>query len=204
MLSFTGSVTDADGIDDLLCSARISHNQSELAELQVTLQPQNSTSADLAFQFPTTGILSNLTLEVEVTCIDSWSQSNSSKIEFTLLPETVCDTCQPSTLDDGAVKTSFSSASIVMFVFVLLLGLLGLTLLLKKPKEVEDPLWVSQEEPEEIPSKDSAELKKPTGWSDEQYRLWLEGEMPEGWTLVQWVVFSDEQIQLLESQGNQN
>ena len=63
---------------------------------------------------------------------------------------------------------------------------------------------MSQEEPEEIPSKDSAELKKPTGWSDEQYRLWLEGEMPEGWTLVQWVVFSDEQIQLLESQGNQN
>tara|TARA_B100001093_G_scaffold154979_2_gene147656 strand:- start:3795 stop:9044 length:5250 start_codon:yes stop_codon:yes gene_type:complete len=204
LLSFTGSVTDADGIDDLLCSARISHNQSELAELQVTLQPQNSTSADLAFQFPTTGILSNLTIEVEVTCIDSWSQSNSSKIEFTLLPETVCDTCQQSTLDDGAVKTSFSSASIVMFVFVLLLGLLGLTLLLKKPKEVEDPLWVSQEEPEEIPLKDSAELKKPTGWSDEQYRLWLEGEMPEGWTLVQWVVFSDEQIQVLESQGNQN
>ena len=91
-----------------------------------------------------------------------------------------------------------------MFVFVLLLGLLGLTLLLKKPKEVEDPLWVSQEEPEETPPEDSAELKKPTGWSDEQYRLWLEGEMPEGWTLVQWVVFSDEQIQILESQGNQN
>lgn len=203
LLSFTGSVTDADGIEDLLCSARISHNQSQLAELQIPLQSQNSTSADFDFQFPTTGVLSNLTLEVEVTCIDSWSQSNTSKLEFTLLPETICETCQQTTTDDGAVKTSFSSASIVMFVFVVILALLGLTLLLRKPKEVENPLWSSpEEETEQRPSNDSVQLQKPTGWSDEQYRLWLEGEMPEGWTLVQWVVFSDEQLVLLEVQEN--
>ena len=30
--------------------------------------------------------------------------------------------------------------------------------------------------------------------------VWLESEMPDGWTLVQWVVFSGEQIELLDHQ----
>ena len=205
LLSFIGSVSDADGVDDVTCSARVSHNQTQLAQLQVTLQPKDLTSADLEFQFPTTGVLNNLTLEVEVTCIDSWLQSNSSVLEFTLLPEPVCDSCPQTDTDGEAVETSFSNASLVFFCLVFLLAILGLTLFLKKPKETENPLWASQEEEvSELPptdiDDDSIQLQKPTGWSDEQYRLWLEGEMPDGWTLVQWVLFSDEQIKLLEQQ----
>ena len=76
---------------------------------------------------------------------------------------------------------------------------------LKKPKEMETPLWASEEQnDEEIASDDSepssSELKIPEGWTLEQYRLWLEGEMPEGWTLVQWVLFRDEQLELLAEQ----
>ena len=74
----------------------------------------------------------------------------------------------------------------------------------KREKEIETPLWVSENGDVEIPHADSdgssVKLQKPTGWSNEQYRLWLESEMPDGWTLVQWVVFSGEQIELLDHQ----
>ena len=207
LLLFMGTVSDADGIDDLTCSARVSHNQSQLAQLQVTLQPTDLTSANLEFQFPTTGVLSNLTLEVEVTCIDSWLQSNSSSIEFTLLPEPACESCQQTNSEDDSVETSFSKASIAVFAFVSVIGLLALTLFLKRPKETATPLWAAEDEELEAPQTESedilAKLEKPTGWSNEQYRLWLESEMPDGWTLVQWVLFSDEQIKLLDQQGKE-
>ena len=206
LLTFSGSVSDADGLDDVMCTASVSHNQAQLAQLQVTLQPKNLTAADLEFQFPTTGVLSNLTLGVEVTCIDSWLQSNSSTIEVTLLPESVCDSCQQTNSANDAVETRYSKVSIAAFVLVIITGLLLLTLFLKKPRDSQEPLWTSKEEEAETPSNDSDELsirlEKPAGWSDEQYREWLEGEMPEGWTLVQWVLFSGEQIELLEQQDD--
>ena len=66
------------------------------------------------------------------------------------------------------------------------------------------PLWATVDEALEASQTESedllAKLEKPAGWSDEQYRLWLESEMPDGWTLVQWVLFSNEQIELLDHQ----
>ena len=82
-----------------------------------------------------------------------------------------------------------------------------MTLFLKRPKETATPLWAAEDEELEAPQTESedilAKLEKPTGWSNEQYRLWLESEMPDGWTLVQWVLFSDEQIKLLDQQGKE-
>lgn len=205
LLNFTGTVTDADGIDDLSCSALVSENQSQLAQLQVLLQPTNLTSARIAFQYPTTGVLSNLTLNVEVTCIDSWLQSNSSSLEFTLLPEIGCSTCdQVDSVEDADEPNSSSLVTIFICLFILA-SLIVLTVFLKRPKETETPLWASGEGTldessplEEV--EESIELKKPSGWSDEQYRLWLEGEMPDGWNLVQWVLFSEQQLGILENQ----
>ena len=203
LLSFIGSVSDADGVDDLTCSARISHNQSQLAELQVFLQPVNTTSATLEFQFPTTGTLSNTTLDVEVTCIDSWEQSNTSLLRFTLLPEPICVECDQ-TAGDELVQAPSSKATLQIIGILLILFILGLAVFLRKPKEAEIPLWVSEEHMvDESTSSDAknapSELKLPPGWSREQYRIWLEGEMPDGWTLPQWVEFTDEQCELLEN-----
>ena len=204
-LSFLASVSDADGIDDLTCTALVVQNQTQLALLQLTLQPVTATTASLTFQFPTTGVLSNQTLDVEVTCIDSWSQSNSSHIQFTLLPEPICESCNQTEVDDDAVQVAFSTRTILLIGALLFVVILGAVMFLKKPKEIETPLWASEEQnDEEIASDDSepssSELKIPEGWTPEQYRLWLEGEMPEGWTLVQWVLFSDEQLELLAEQ----
>tara|TARA_Y100000766_G_scaffold264070_1_gene256618 strand:+ start:38756 stop:44014 length:5259 start_codon:yes stop_codon:yes gene_type:complete len=204
ILTFSGSVDDADGIDDITCTARVSQNQTQLAQLQVTLLPKDTTTADLDFQFPTTAVLNNLTLFVEVTCIDSWLQSNTSTLEFTLLPAPICDSCQQTNSTNDAVETSLSRMSVAVFVLATLTVLLVLTSFLKKSENTEEPVWASEElqaenQPEDS-KQQSQQLEKPTGWSDEQYREWLEGEMPDGWTVVQWVLFSNEQIDLLELQ----
>jgi len=206
LLSFIGSVSDADGIDDLACSVLISHNQSQLAQLQVSLQPINFTSAALEFQYPTTGALSNATLDVEVTCIDSWSQSNTSLLRFTLLPEPTCELCDQTDVEDESVQAVSLKTSLLVIGILLLALLLGLFIFMRKPKQAEIPLWVLDEHiVDASTSSDTnntpSELKLPSGWSHEQYRIWLEGEMPEGWTNVKWVLFSDEQLDLLENQG---
>jgi hypothetical protein len=205
LLSFTGTVSDADGLDDVSCSAIISNNQSQLAQLQVILQPMNLTSAVLEFQYPTTGTLSNATLDVEVTCIDSWSQSNTSVLQFTLLPEPVCDSCQQTDTDGEAVQAaSFPLLPLILGIVVLLLAL-GLGLFMRAPKEAETSQWDSDQQSEEEfisneLDKPLTELKIPSGWSQEQYRIWLEGGMPEGWTSDQWIEFTNEQIELLSDE----
>jgi len=201
-LTFLASVSDADGIDDLTCSALVSENQTQLALLQLTLQPITGTTASLMFQFPTTGALSNLTLDVVVTCIDSWSQSNSSQLQFTLLPEPICESCNQIDVLDETEQVTYSTRTVLIIAALLFVALLGIILFLKKPKEMKTPLWASDEKTfEDITSDDSmistSQLEIPEGWTPQQYRLWLEGEMPEGWTLVQWVLFSDEQLELL-------
>ena len=202
LLSFTGMVSDADGIDDVTCSAIISNNQSQLAQLQVILQPSNLTSAVLEFQYPTTGALSNATLEVEVICIDSWSQSNSSLLRFTLLPEPVCDSCQQTDAEDELVEVASFPLVPWILGIVLFLVILVFSLSMRTPKEEETSQWSSDLNTEEDFISDEldkplSKLKIPSGWSPEQYRIWLEGEMPEGWTPEQWVEFSNEQIELL-------
>ena len=208
LLSFTGTVSDADGMDDVSCSAIISNNQSQLAQLQVILQPRNLTSAVLEFQYPTTGSLSNATLDVEVTCIDSWSQSNTSVLRFTLLPEPVCDSCQQTDTEGEAVQAAFSPLLPLIIGIIILLLALGVGLIMRTPKEAEVSQWGSDQQTEEDfvsneLDKPLSELKTPSGWSQEQYRIWLEGEMPEGWALEQWVEFTGEQIELLSNEGLQ-
>ena len=205
LLSFGGTVSDADGVDDVSCSAIISNNQSQLAQLQVLLQPVNLTSAILEFQYPTTGTLSNVTLDVEVTCIDSWSQSNSSVLRFTLLPEPVCDSCQQTDADGEAVEAASHPLLPLIIGIVLLLLALGVGLIMRKPKEAEVSQWDSDQQTEEEfisneLDKPLTELKIPSGWSQEQYRIWLEGEMPDGWTPDQWIEFTSEQIELLSNE----
>ena len=48
LLNFTGTVTDADGIDDLSCSALVSEKQSQIAHIQVMLKQTNLHSARIA------------------------------------------------------------------------------------------------------------------------------------------------------------
>ena len=81
--------------------------------------------------------------------------------------------------------------------------LLGTALLRRKTKGEDTPLWdVVDEPPSEEPtlepsSINAPSLQVPSGWSNEQYRIWLEGEMPDGWALGQWMEFTDEQLELL-------
>ncbi len=205
LLMFSGSVSDADGVDDLTCSALISHNQSQLAQLQVIPLPINLTSAAFEFQFPTTATLSNATLDVEVTCIDSWSQSNTSLLRFTLLPEPVCNSCEQAVVEDEPVQAATLKPLLLVIGIVFLVLLLVLGVFLRKPKEGKISLWNSDQLMEDDFTSDDSndsplELELPTGWSREQYRIWLEGEMPEGWTLEQWDEFTDEQSELLKNQ----
>ena len=203
LLSFVGSVSDADGVDDVSCSALISYNQSQLAQLQVLLQPMNLTSATLEFQYPTTSALNNASLDIEVTCIDSWSQSNTSNLQITLLPEPVCTTCEETEGESKPVGTASLKLIPLTIGIVLLVLLLVVGVFLRKPKEVETSQWIfdTHIEDEDLTSNDPiVELKIPSGWSPEQYLIWLESEMPEGWTREQWDEFTAEQSELLKNQ----
>ena len=205
LLTFVGSVSDTDGVDDLTCSVLISHNQSQLAQLQIIPQPVNLTSATLKFQYPTTGVLSNATLDVELTCIDSWSQSNTSFLRYTLLPEPICESCEETDVEDEPLQATSLKPYLLIVGIALLLLLLCLSVYLRKPKEVETSKWGSEQLIEDdlssnAPNDSVQELKIPSGWSQEQYRIWLEGEIPEGWILVEWTEFSKGQIELLKNQ----
>ena len=54
----------------------------------------------------------------------------------------------------------------------------------------EAALW--EQEADETP----AELKRPTGWTAEQYATWLSGPRPEGWDEEAWKDFVEEQTPL--------
>jgi hypothetical protein len=149
--------------------------------------------------------LSNATLDVEVTCIDSWSQSNTSLLRFTLLPEPVCNSCEQTVVEDEPVQAATLKPLLLVIGIVFLALLLVLGVFLRKPKEGKISLWNSDQLMEDDFTSDDSnnsplELELPTGWSREQYRIWLEGEMPEGWTLEQWDEFTDEQSELLKNQ----
>jgi hypothetical protein len=94
----------------------------------------------------------------------------------------------------------------LLFGGAILLVVLATTVLWRrKQKGVDAPLWQvenegSDEGIQEQPIEGSPALQLPEGWSREQYQVWLEGEMPSGWTLLQWMEFTDEQLELLDLQ----
>ena len=205
LLSITGTVVDQDGTDDIECTAQISQNNTILAELQVSLVPQSPTSASIQFQYPTTGALSNATLLVSATCTDSWAQSNTSEFSITLQPEPPCFDCNQTVAANESEAVS-SLSTPLLFGGAAALAVLAITALRRRKMKGEvTPLWQVETEEQTQVSQDqqsdgSPTLQLPAGWSHEQYRVWLEGEMPSGWTLLQWMQFTDEQLDLLDLQ----
>ncbi|DAC35851.1 MAG TPA: hypothetical protein D7I05_00865, partial [Candidatus Poseidoniales archaeon] len=54
----------------------------------------------------------------------------------------------------------------------------------------QDALW------DHVPTSEVAVLKRPDGWSVEQYDDWLNGPCPEGWSDAAWGAFVEEQTSL--------
>jgi hypothetical protein len=54
----------------------------------------------------------------------------------------------------------------------------------------QDELW------DHAPASQAADLKRPEGWSVEQYSDWLNGPCPEGWSADAWNAFVEEQTPL--------
>lgn len=198
-LLINGSVRDADGLNDLTCKSIISYNGTLLAELSLPIESINSTAGMLSLQFPTSGAQSLHVLNVEMTCSDQWLQSDSASINVTLLPAAECIDCQ---IDDTSRITPSSSNNSMLYgtVLFILLSLLTGGVLIRRRNVPDTSIDWSMDlaSPMEQPEISSGQtLQIPQGWTAEQYQAWLEGEMPEGWTLLQWVEFSDEQLELL-------
>ena len=60
---------------------------------------------------------------------------------------------------------------------------------------LQEALW--EDDVTEAPSSMPA-LRRPDGWTKEQYRRWLDGPRPDGWSEGQWVHFVHEQRPLNE------
>ena len=201
ILTLNATVEDADGLDDLLCSSVIRlESGTVLADLSLQVEPLDSTSGLLTVQFPTSSSENDSQLLIDVTCVDQWLQSNTSSIEVTLNASPACTDCEiesavseeQSDLANSRVYIVLGISTVIIFVSLLILGRK------KGPREPIEWEKSSQTSLTELDSMDEDKLKRPDGWSIEQYRSWLEGEMPSGWTLLQWMEFSDAQLELLQ------
>ena len=204
MLSFNGTVEDADGIEDLQCVGSILQGETLIADLQVSLIPLSPTKASFQFQFPTTNALNNATLNASISCSDSWLQSDISRLEVFLLPELPCESCNQTNSTLEASQSTNIQIPIVIGIILLLSVIVASIALKRRSKVSEIPLWGEHEveldaESDSVDVPEQSELKIPKDWSEEQYASWLEGEMPEGWQLLQWMEFTDQQLALLDS-----
>ena len=121
-----------------------------------------------------------------------------------LLPEPPCQSCNQTNTTSDASKSANIPTPFILGILGIFLILIATIALRRTSKTAVNPLW-GEHESELEAEVDSTEqlgndkLKIPEDWSNEQYRTWLEGDMPEGWTLMQWMEFTDEQLALLDS-----
>ena len=121
-----------------------------------------------------------------------------------LLPELPCESCNQTNSTLEASQSTNIQIPIVIGIILLLSVIVASVALKRRSKVSEIPLWGEHEveldaESDSVDVPEQSELKIPKDWSEEQYASWLEGEMPEGWQLLQWMEFTDQQLALLDS-----
>ena len=144
----------------------------------------------------------NGTVVQTLRCVDVDMEVDTVEVPLNLAPANRTSADKPSEGPKEAESDGVPTWVLVMPLFLLVL--LGTALAVRSRDEEgdegtndvhldvadQDALWDHESEVT------SAELKRPDGWTAEQYSAWLEGPRPEGWSEDAWKDFVEEQVPL--------
>ncbi|MDG1538368.1 MAG: hypothetical protein P8Q40_00405, partial [Candidatus Poseidonia sp.] len=166
--------------------------------------------------YPIPGSLANQTLSLEVGCLDEQGVRVTQTANITVGPQEPCVNCTSDDNNQGDATeqndplSSAAIASIAMLAFIIILGAIGFAVKMNK-KSSEEMDWaveedtghdletmfdnddlMDQEEPELLQEGEIEHDFIPDDWTREQYVLWLNGPLPEGWEIDQWADYVSE------------
>ena len=216
-LSFQLSITDLDGLGDVLCAADIIDDNNS-AIWQKDFRPIETLDADgfnqLRWPIPRNLNESTDSLRIHVACEDSdgetgeWDSVNNITIE----PYVCRLNCNMT--NDEEITTSGSTSSLPWIFFgVGLLIVLLTTILVARRRGIEEK-WATDESLDDFDQLTSDSIAQaeasllsmsaetpsiPDGWTEEAFIEWLQGDKPDDWTDEQWESIRQEHASSLES-----
>jgi hypothetical protein len=216
-LQVTLPVGDEDGLHTVICSFTIHDPSGALLTQSATMAGDEANyEAELNWLYPIPGSLANQTLSLEVGCLDEQGVRVTQTANITVGPQEPCinctsaDTNQGDATEQNAPLSSAAIASIALLASIIILGAIGFAVKTNK-KSSEEMDWaveentghdlesmfdnddlMDQEESERLQEGETEHDFIPDGWTQEQYVLWLNGPVPEGWEIDQWADYVSE------------
>ncbi len=219
-LSFQLSVTDLDGLDDVMCSLSVLDDNNS-AVWAKEFRPIETLDADGLNQmrWPVPRNLNETTnaLRIDVGCEDSDGETGSWQSTENITVEPYVCRINCNLTNEAGVTTSSQSSPVPWITVGLALLVLVVTTALVVRRRGTENKWASDESLEDIDqlTSDSIALAEasllsmtsmppiPDGWTEEAFVDWLEGEKPDDWTEEQWEAIRLEHASRLSPRDNE-
>ena len=201
-VTLTAELLDLDGVLGVTCQLTVRDEVGGIVHDEtVRVVAYTEEEAAMSATWLSLGTL-NGTVVQTLRCVDVDMEVDTVEVPLNLAPANRTSADKPS--DDPKEAESDGVPTWVLVMPLFLLVLLGTALAVRSRDEEgaegtvdanldvadQDALW--DHEPEAT----STELKRPEGWTAEQYSAWLEGPCPEGWSEDAWKDFVEEQVPL--------
>ena len=200
-VTLSAELTDLDGVLGVACRLTVRDGAGNLVHDEaIRVVAYTEEEAMMSATWLSLGS-ANGTLMQTLRCVDVDEEVDVVEVPVNLSPANRTDV-----EDDAEGAREAEADSLPMWVLMVPLGLLALLgasfAARSRSKGHEQPmdlglnqadeaaLW--EEEPDAAPSK----LKRPAGWTAEQYASWLNGPCPDGWSEEAWSAFVEEQLPL--------
>jgi hypothetical protein len=200
-VTLTADLTDLDGVLGVECTLTVVDQEGGVVhEGTARVVAFTEEEAELSATWLSLGTV-NGTLTQTLRCVDVDDEFDVAEVPVALVAAN-----RSTDPDDGGVAPEAESDGLPLFLLAvpLLLLVTVVTVLFARSKagvlgeeggvELEkanqDQLW------DHAPASEAAMLKRPEGWSVEQYGDWLNGPCPEGWSNDAWDAFVEEQTPL--------
>jgi hypothetical protein len=200
-VTLTADLTDLDGVLGVECALTVVDQEGDIVhEGTARVVAFTEEEAELSATWLSLGTV-NGTLVQTLRCVDV--DDEVDVVEVPVVLEAANRLTEPD--EEGGASEAESDAMPLFFLIIpLLLVVTLVTVLLTRSKQAsfeedadagtgevdQDALW------DHAPSSEGAVLKRPEGWSVEQYGDWLNGPSPEGWSDAAWDAFVEEQTPL--------
>jgi len=200
-VTLTADLTDLDGVLGVECALTVADEEGAIVhEGTARVVAFSEEDADLSATWLSLGTV-NGTLIQTLRCVDV--DDEFDVVEVPVVLAAANRSTEPD--DEGGASEAESEAMPLFYLVLPLLLLVTLvTVLLTRSKQAsfeeegvvgvgeadQDALW------DHAPSSEATALKRPEGWSAEQYSDWLNGPCPEGWSDAAWDAFVEEQTPL--------
>ena len=201
-VTLTADLTDLDGVLGVECALTVADQEGAIVhEGTARVVAFTEEDAALSATWLSLGTV-NGTLVQTLRCVDV-----DDEFDVVEVPVVLAAANRSTELEDegGASEAESDAMPLFLLAIPLLLVVALVTVLLTRIKQAslnqegdvvldgetdQDALW------DRAPSTEAATLKRPEGWSVEQYGDWLNGPCPEGWSSEAWDTFVEEQTSL--------